>query len=320
MGDYKMPERSKKGLTLKEVEVKRGGKTFKRKQWVKSGEGEPVPKKGKFESKATFSIGDSIKFMGKDLKIENISESQKTIKLSNGNVYTEGAIKKFGKKIDEKPKEKIPEKPKPKSKVEEKPEKKVNGFLSFEDEEAKNKIQKYIKTKDFKKDKKTQEAIHAYTLTHYGYMNSYLRDNDLLGGDKEEIEGYINKFSSFLDDAPKVDGTFYRGMHFYKSEKDDINDMNQLISNIEKAGKGGKIEFKSFTSTAADRTMAEAFAEVGKSRSHSMTIEIKTDKGVYLNGLSPISNEITLNKNSNFKIISFDKSNPDNMILKLEQL
>jgi hypothetical protein len=330
-----MPEKSKKGLILKEVEVKRGGKTFKRKQWVRASEDEPEPKKGKKEipkSKGLFNIGDKISFMGNNLVIMKVSESEKTIKLSDGKVYTFGAIEKFSKPKEEVKKE-IPKKEtkikdlKPIKEKEVKPkviiskeEPKAGDFLSFENEDAKKKIQKYIKTKEFKKDKETQKSIHAYTLTHYGYMNSYLRDNDLLGGDKEEIEGYINKFSSFLDDAPKVEGTFYRGMYFYKSEKDNIKDMNKLISNIESTGEGGNIEFPAFTSTAANRVMAEAFAEVGKSRSHSMIVEIETKKGVYLNGLSPISNEITLNKGSKFKIVSFDKSDPDNMILKLVQL
>ena len=106
-----MSEQSKKGLVKKKITVTRNGKTYERNQWVKEtkddkSEKKPVPKKLEPKKskeipkdKGSFNIGDSINFMGKNLKIEKISESEKTIKLSNGKIYTFAAIKKGSQKI-----------------------------------------------------------------------------------------------------------------------------------------------------------------------------------------------------------------------------
>ena len=96
-----MPEKSHQGLVLRDVKVTRGGKTFTQKRWVKAGEDEPAPKKGKKieddKSKESYKIGEQFNFLGKDLTIEKVSESQKTVKLSNRKVYTFEAIE-FGKR------------------------------------------------------------------------------------------------------------------------------------------------------------------------------------------------------------------------------
>lgn len=346
---YEGGSKGSPGLVKRKVKVTRGGKVFEQYRWVKSGKDEPEGKKPSVEEKAPkpkkelaimglnkpkpeklegivskLKVGMIVNLMGKPKIVENINFDTGNVALNDGNNYTFGAINKFGSIVEEKPK--VEKKPKPKPESETKVKevksevKEESGFLAFTDKDAKNKMDKYIKTKEFKNDKKTQEAINAYTLTHYGPINTYLRDGDLLGSDKDEIEGYINKFSSFLDSAPKVDGKFYRGMHFYKEDKDGMADMGKFIGSIEKSGIGGEIELPSFTSTTPSRDMAEAFAESGKKRSHSVVIEMQTKSGVYLNGLSPIDNEVTLNKGSKFKVILFDKSDSDNMVLKLEEI
>ena len=101
-----MTEKSHKGLVQREITVRRGGKTFKQMRWVKPGEDEPAPKKGKkidSKEKGSFNIGEAISFMGNNLRIMKVSESEKTVKLSDGKVYTFEAINK-GKKPEDKPK------------------------------------------------------------------------------------------------------------------------------------------------------------------------------------------------------------------------
>lgn len=87
------------GLVKKKVIVKKDGKTFERYQWVKAGEDEPKekPSKKEIKGKGSFKIDSKINFLGKDLTIEKVSESEKTVKLSDGKVYTFGAIDKGNK-------------------------------------------------------------------------------------------------------------------------------------------------------------------------------------------------------------------------------
>ena len=95
-----MTERSHKGLVLRDVKVTRGGKTFTQKRWVKAGNDEPEekkPSKKEVKGKESFKIGSKLSLMGKDLTIEKVSESEKTVKLSDGKVYTFDAIDKGSK-------------------------------------------------------------------------------------------------------------------------------------------------------------------------------------------------------------------------------
>ena len=90
-----MVERSKTGLVKKKITVKKNGKTYERYQWVKAGEDEPAERKDKkveLTKKGSYAIGEFIDFMGNNLHIVKFSESQKTIKLSDGNVYTFAAV------------------------------------------------------------------------------------------------------------------------------------------------------------------------------------------------------------------------------------
>jgi len=325
------------GLVKKKVTVKRGGKTFQQYRWVRTGAEEPTEKKPAIEEpipqkkepvimglnkpekkpdKPDFASGlkkgMTINFMGEDKKIQFYNTDVKTVTFFDDDTnYPFADINKYGTDVGGKPKVEKPEVKKTKPK----PNKEV-----YSEEDAKKNLQKYIGTKAFKSDKKTQKAIDAYTLTDFWAINSYLREGDLLGSDKGMIEGYIDKFSSFLDNAPKVSGTFYRGMRFYKDDEDALNDMKDFIDNIDSQGEGGEIELSAFTSTTSQRDMAENFADYEKKWAHSVVMEVKTKNGVYLNGLSPITSEVTLNKNSKFKVISFDKSDPDKMILKLEEI
>lgn len=89
-----MIEKSHKNLVQREITVKRGEKSFKQMRWVKS-ENDKLESKKESKSKGSFNIGDSIVFKNKNLKIEKVSESQKTAKLSNGKIYTFDAINKI---------------------------------------------------------------------------------------------------------------------------------------------------------------------------------------------------------------------------------
>ena len=120
-----MVERSHKGLVLKEIKVKRGGKTFTQKRWVKVGKDDPAPKEGKkevIESKGKFNIGDIIRYRGENFEVEKISESEQTVKIS-GIIYTFDAANKMKEtpEREEEPKEKtIKDLKVPKEKVAEK--------------------------------------------------------------------------------------------------------------------------------------------------------------------------------------------------------
>ena len=102
-----MVEQSHKGLIQREVTVKRGGKSFKQMRWVKGSEDEPEPKKSKKEDVkgggklGSFIIGQELSMLGNAVTIEKISEKEKTIKMSNGKVYTLSAVKKYSKPLAE---------------------------------------------------------------------------------------------------------------------------------------------------------------------------------------------------------------------------
>lgn len=286
-----MTERSKKGLVKKKITVKKDGKTYERYQWVKATEdnkAEPKGKKEKLTSKGSFNVGEVINFLGKDLKIEKISESQETIKLSNGKVYTFDAINNS--------------KTKDKTKIKIKKEKINTDDLTKNMELYKSGIKFHPEGKDM------INAVSDYSDVDYITINSYLRDAK--SGDKETDKN-IDHISNFLKYAPKTNATVYRGMTF----GDDESGFNNFL-NESKEGKS--VIMKSFTSSSTDEKVISEF----RKGNHTVSFEIKSKNGVYLNGLAevPEENEVLFDKKSQFNILKVDKSDPKHVKIIMEEM
>lgn len=278
-----MPK-SHKGLVLKEVEVKRGGKTFTQRRWVKAGEDNEIEKPSKKEEvkgKKLFKVGSKLSFMDKNLTVEKVSESEKTVKLSDGKIYTFDAINK-GSKVK---KEKV----------------NVNDLTQ--------RMDLYKSGIKFHPDGKDMiNSVSDYTDVDYVSINSYLRDEK--SGD-EKIDKNVDHITNFLKYAPKMDGTVYRGMSFGNDERGFDKFLDGCIE-------GKSIMMKSFTSTSTDKDVVGEF----KKGDHSITIEIKSKNGVYLDGLAevPEENEVLFDKKSKFNILKINKSNPKHVQIIMEEM
>ena len=286
--------KSHKGLVLKEIEVKRGGKVFKQKRWIKADKDEPKEKPSKKEApkgKESFKVGSKLSLMGKDLTIEKVSESEKTIKLSDGKVYTFDAIDK-GSKI-KKDKE---------SKIKIKPKKIDTKNLSKQMELYKSGIKFHPEGNDM------ITAINDYSDVNYMTINSYLRDEK---SNNEKNDKEIEHISNFLRYAPKMSGMVYRGMTFGNDE----NGFNEFLND---AKEGKSVMMKAFISTSTDESIISEF----RKGNYTISFEIKSKSGVYLNGLAevPEENEVLFDKKSKFNIIKVDKSDSKHIKIIMEEM
>jgi hypothetical protein len=343
-----MVEQSKKGLVLRNVEVKRGGKTFTQKRWVKVREdelgGKKTPKKEDIEDKETYKIGEKLNFLGdKYIEIKKVSESEKTVKLSNGFVYTFEAIEagkrgisggdyNIGDKVKYNGKEytitrinqladtveldnmgsiKIKDinKEKPKEKLKIKNLKPIKKEKEKSMKILKDEIESFIpKLKSKENGQKMLDSLQDYTVGSYFGINAYIRRGD--SGEKN-MDEEIKNISDLLQSAPKMTGTVYRGMKFDSNE-----DCNKFISELE----NNKIfKCEAFTSTTMDKERAMGHA---RSKYNNLLFEIKSKSGVFLNGMSEFPNEteVLLDKGSKFKILNIDKSNPKNIKITMEEI
>ena len=158
--------------------------------------------------------------------------------------------------------------------------------------------------------------VDEYTGVGYAYLNKYIRD-DKIGNDAEADEK-IKYISTFLKNAPKMEGTVYRGMGFSKFKEDSTKQFNEFLSNLKE---GESLELKPFTSTSVDPNIATKFATKGAA--HSITFEIKSKSGVYLDGVSQLEDEgeVLFDKDSKFKIKKVDRSDyPAHVHVVLEEI
>lgn len=159
------------------------------------------------------------------------------------------------------------------------------------------------------------DSVSEYTAIDYSGVNDYLRTEQ--SGNKEK-DGQINDISTFLKNAPKMEGEVYRGMNFLKSKKDSLNNFNDFLSNVEE---GKSLMLKSFTSTSTKKDVAMEFADPGNA--HMIVFEIKSKSGVYLDGVSQKEeeNEVLFDKNSKFNVLKVDKSkHPDHVRIVMEEI
>jgi hypothetical protein len=398
-----MVKQNKSGLVQREVTVKRGGKSFKQLRWIRPGDDEPEERKGKKEEvkgdskgKGSYKIGEQFNFLGdKYMKVEKVNESERTVKLSNGLVYTFEAIEagkkgisggkyNIGDKVnytgkehtitginqvtglieldnmgsisenDLNPKEKTVKdlKPKPKKEVETKQisdkESKVikgstkDGSLSAKDRKnADKELQEFIKHEKEQEIKKgisdfdrMSGSAKQYTAGSSFMLTAYLLNDRKKGYDyetrglknidKEEREWYDKKIKlldEFLDKAPKVETTSYRGMHWDMSDEHE----SKLYKNfIDEMKVGEVIESKAYSSTTVSKSILSHYSSSrisGIGSSKYAKIEYETKSGVYIASESQTYEqlEVLLPHHTKFEVIK-NEIKGNTHIIKLREV
>lgn len=283
---------SRPGLVKKKVTVKRGGKTFQQYRWVKSGVEEPE-KKPVAEKPVPTKPKEELVIMGLN---------------------------------------------KPEPEKEEKQEPKIEEDIPSEKTNTKDVKGMNVQMEEYRKslvgNEKSEDnmfAVRGYTGGTYSEINQYLRDGKIIAWGEEEsrepnkeemkeIGDSISSISDFINTAPKVEGTVYRGMKWDITDKEGEKSYNDFIENIEV---GKTIKIKNFSSTTPKKKVMEEFSP--SLRGHTrLTMEIETKNGVYLDGLSkyPKQHEILLDHNSKFEVIEFipPTSRGKRGVLKLKEV
>jgi hypothetical protein len=174
------------------------------------------------------------------------------------------------------------------------------------------------------------DRIESYTGGDYKSFNEYLRTGKMAIRDlrgkisivkpskvkKVQRDAQIDKVSDFLKNAPKIEGTVYRGM-MWKQDKKSTKEFNDFI---DKMVEGSEITFPTFSSTSTDESTATEFATLASKKEpvHSVVIEMRSKNGVYLNGASAfeVENEVLFDRDSKFTVAKVDKkSDPIRIIL-----
>lgn len=160
-----------------------------------------------------------------------------------------------------------------------------------------------------------------YTVSDYDVINEALRGDftdvklsDTMLGDQ------IKSISSFLTDAPKFEGTVYRGMGFNLDRQSSADHYYKFIDDIMKSN---TVVLKPFTSTSQDKNKASEF--IGKSEGKrfgspgGILLKIKSKTGVALDGAAefPVEREVLFNKGIEFKVIDYNVD-PDTNTYNIE--
>lgn len=159
------------------------------------------------------------------------------------------------------------------------------------------------------------DSVSEYTAIDYSKINEYLRTDK--SGD-EGKDDQINNISTFLKNAPKMEGKVYRGMNFWKSRPDSLNNFDGFLNEVEE---GESLTLKPFTSTSTKEKVAMEFAE--GSNAHTIVFEIKSKSGVYLDGVSQKEeeDEVLFDKSSKFNILKVDRSGyPEHVRIIMEEV
>lgn len=169
--------------------------------------------------------------------------------------------------------------------------------------------------------KDTLFRIEQYTGGDYKSFNDYLRTGKMSLRDikgkarlikppkrkKEETDGEIDQVSDFIKNAPKMEGTVYRGM-MWKQDKKSTKEFNAFIDQMKE---GSEITFPTFSSTSTDASTAMEFATLASKKEpvHSVVIDMQSKNGVYLDGASAfeVEDEVLFDRQSKFKIIGVDR-------------
>lgn len=289
------------GLVKKKVTVKRGGKTFQQYRWVKTGAEEPT------KEKPTEEPAPKPK---KELVIVGLNKPEPEKE----------------EKLKEKPEDRPRPKPEPEKDIpSEKMDTKDIKGMNVQMEEYRKSLVGNEESED------NMFAVRGYTGGTYSEINQYLRDGKIIAwgeeeprkpnkGEVKEIGDSISSISDFINTAPKVEGTVYRGMKWDMTDKGGEKSYNDFIQNIEV---GKTIEIKNFSSTTPQKKVMEEFSPALRGHTR-LTMEIETKNGVYLDGLSkyPKQHEILLDHNSKFEVIEFipPTSRGKRGVLKLKEV
>lgn len=146
-----------------------------------------------------------------------------------------------------------------------------------------------------------ESAIKDYTGSWaYPKIQAYLR-NGIEGESIDYIKDLINGMDAYLDQAPKFEGTVYRGLQFDKKDKG----FKELIKGI--TGEGAELMDKSFMSTTSDPSILQYFVDhPGK---HHVVFTIEGKSGVDISHLSrsPGEKEVLFGRNIKFKVVSYEE-------------
>jgi len=170
------------------------------------------------------------------------------------------------------------------------------------------------------------ETVYRYTVDRYDEINYYLGHGEVMYPSTREEDATIkagivqesNKISGFLRNAPKFTGTVYRGKFKRVDTELGLKKYNDFMDNINSSD---TIVMKSFTSTTADRSIAEKYIRKKISTKGNIMFEMTSKQGVALGKASEYSGEceVLFDKNTEFKIINVDVSN-EGTYIKLEEL
>lgn len=207
-------------------------------------------------------------------------------------------------------------------------EKITKGIISTDYGESVKNMNDYIsKLNDSDEGKEIMKSVNSYTKFNFININKYMKNPEKMESDKttsqsvfDNLKNSISNIKKFINDAPKFDGIVYRGIQYDTKDIEGKNRWESFINNIENSK---EIKFGSFLSTSKDRSIATFFATkhyYGKNLK-SIMIDIKTKSGISIESISHVESEheLLLNNDKNYKIITFDKSNPDSVLLSLEE-
>ena len=162
-------------------------------------------------------------------------------------------------------------------------------------------------------------TVNNFTVDEYDDINKYLRGDKPEMLTEDEINNSIIQISEFLADAPKFNGTVYRGMGFDPNVSKDKAVYDDFMKDIENSD---VVTLPAFTSTTCKKDIAIDFSGEGVPRYTSrIVLEITSKKGVVLDGAAafPKEQEILFDKGAEFKIINVVEVD-DIKHIKLEEI
>jgi SPP1 gp7 family putative phage head morphogenesis protein len=147
--------------------------------------------------------------------------------------------------------------------------------------------------KEYVIDKKTDQSLFSYTSGSYNPINGKLRGR--LKEISEITESNIKPIEEFIQKAPKVKATTYRGLSFSEL------DVDKFISTLKK---DAIWDDAGFMSTSYDKAVATKFGTTDRVK---CLVQIEGKNGVLIERFSamPEEKEVIFNRNSKMKVKDF---------------
>lgn len=167
-----------------------------------------------------------------------------------------------------------------------------------------------VKTENWVKEHKERitdiEVVNNFTIKDYKDINKVLHGREPDHLSRDEVEDKISVISGFLRDAPKFGGTVYRGVGFDLNVTRKKDRYDKFMIDIRN---NDTITLPGFTSTSHNKKIATNFGlRGGTEHSVNIVLEIKSKRGVILDGVTKFPNEqeILFDKGSEFKVIKVE--------------